>query len=143
MKMLFDKVDALERNVRRRDMSEYAAACFVMAFFGWRAAVTTEPLVRIGAVIVVLGSIFIILWSRRAATPSFRRGINSDRPVAEFCARELSRVEAQLRLLRTVAWWYVEPTIVGLLVMTNAGHGSTTYKVSVSTGFVAFGWLIH
>lgn len=143
MKMLFEKIDALERNVRRRDIWEYVAACFVMAFFGWRAAVMPDPLVRLGAIIVVLGSMFIIVWSRRVVAPKRHRPVDSNLPIAEFCARELERVEAQLRLLRTVAWWYVAPTITGLLIMTNAGHGSTTYKVVASSVFLGFGWLIH
>ena len=143
MKTIFEKLDALERNIRRRDLGEYAAACVVMAFFGWRAAMATDPLVRLGAVIIVLGSMFVIVWSRRAATPRRHSAFDSDLPVAQFCARELERVDAQIRLLRSVAWWYVGPTIAGLLIMTNAGHRSLTYKVVASAAFLLVGWWIH
>ena len=143
MTMLLDKVDALERTIRRRDLREYVTACFVIAFFGWRAAVTPDALVRLGAAVVVLGAMFIIVWSRRAATPRRHPAFDSDLPVAQFCARELERVEAQLRLSRSVAWWYVAPTVTGLLIMTNAGPASPAYKVVASAAFLAVGWLIH
>src|SRR5687768_17796892 len=86
---LFAKLDALDRDVRRRDVREYIAACFVMAFFGWRAAVVDEPLARIGYIIVVLGSMFIIVWSRRVSAPASKRPFTSDLPIAHFLGKEL------------------------------------------------------
>ncbi|HVL68359.1 MAG TPA: hypothetical protein VM364_13945 [Vicinamibacterales bacterium] len=114
---LLGKLDALERGVRRRDVREYVAACLVMAIFGWMAATAPDPLTRTGALTVVFGSMFIIVWSRRATGASPRRAFAGDLPLAQFCARELERVEAQIRLLRGVWWWYLAPTVVGILLM--------------------------
>lgn len=140
---LMERLAALERDVHRRDLREYLAACFVMAFFGWRAAATDDLLVRVGAIIVVAGSMFIILWSRRATVPARREPFAGDLPVARFCARELAKVEAQVRLLRSVWWWYVSPTIVGVLLMLVPKAPSLAGRVFTTLIVAGVGLAIH
>lgn len=143
MRSLFEKLDRLDRDVRRRDVREYVAACVVMAFFGWQAAVATEPLARLGALIVVFGSMFIIVWSRRSAAAPSRQAFTADLPIVQFCARELDRIESQVRLLKSVWWWYLGPTITGVLLMLLARDQSPTVKgVTVMIVF-AVAALIH
>lgn len=143
MSSLIARLDDLDRDVRRRDLRETVAAFFVMSFFGWRAITTDDALVRLGAVVVVLGAMFIIVWSRRAVTPSSREPFTGDLPIALFCRRELQRVEQQMRLMRSVWWWYVSPTIVGVLIMVLAPAGAIWAKVVTSLVVVAVGVAIH
>jgi hypothetical protein len=143
MSSLIARLERLDRDVRRRDLRETLAAFFVMSFFGWRALTTEDPLVRLGAVVVVLGAMFIIFWSRRAVTPSARELFAGDLPIALFCRRELQRVEQQMRLMRSVWWWYVSPTIVGVLIMVLAPAGAIWAKVVTALVVVGVGVAIH
>jgi hypothetical protein len=140
---LMARLDALERDVRRRDVREYGAACFVMAFFTWRATVVEEPLVRVGYALVVLGAMFIIVWSRRVSAPASRQAFASDLPITSFLERELDRVNAQIRLLRSVWWWYVSPTIAGLLLTLIPGSRSLAMRLALAVLFVGVGVFIH
>lgn len=143
LKPVMERLDALDRDVQRRDFREYLAACFSIAFFGWQAAIANDPWVRAGALIVVFGSMFIILWSRRATLPARRQRFTSDLPMVQFCARELERVNAQVRLLESVWWWYVTPTIVGVLIMTLAKPQPLALRLAVAALILGVGLAIH
>lgn len=143
LKPLVERLATLDRDVQRRDFREYLAACFCIAFFGWRAAIADDFWVRAGALIVVFGSMFIILWSRRAMLPGRRQTFTNDLPMVQFCARELEKVNAQVRLLESVWWWYVAPTIVGVLVMTLAEPRPLALRLAVAALVLGVGLAIH
>jgi hypothetical protein len=144
MTALLAKLEGLERDVRRRDLSETIVALGVMALFGWYAMTYEGTLSRVGALLVVAGSAFIIVWSRRAATPARQSGFESDLPLVQFCRRELERVNAQIRLLRGVWWWYVAPITIGveLMVLGSDARGPLA-KILISGVVVAVGVGIH
>jgi glucan phosphoethanolaminetransferase (alkaline phosphatase superfamily) len=103
-----------QSRVRSRNMIEYAAAAFVIAAFAWIAAAMPEPVVRIGAGLIVLGAIYVC-WKLhrlgRAATQSeLEAGAQS---WAGFHRAELTR---QREALRTVWSWYLAPFVPGMLV---------------------------
>lgn len=144
MSELIGKLDRLENDVRRRDLREMIAALAVMAFFTWRAVMAQETLERVGAVIVVLGSAFIIVWSRHKASLRGGDAVRGELPVVQFCRRELARVDAQIRLLRTVWLWYVAPTIVGIELMTlRRWEVPSVTQVVVMAIVLAVGIAIH
>jgi hypothetical protein len=140
LQSLMGRLAQLDRQVHRRDLREYIAAGLVMAIFGWRAAVTDEPLVRIGCLVVVLGSMFVIVWSRRATAP--RQPFTGDLPMALYCARELEKVDGQVRLLRSVWWWYVTPTVVGILMTLVPGPVAPGVKLLTAAFVVGVGAVI-
>jgi hypothetical protein len=107
----------LERAIVRRDFVEAAAAVVVVAIaaaFLW--FVKMPKVVALGIVIIMLGAIEVVavmFWTRhRDARP------NLDAPLVEFCSAELQRVERQIRLLKSVTWWYSAPPMIGAAVMT-------------------------
>jgi hypothetical protein len=105
---------AFERTIRRRNLREYVAAALVTIFFGWQAAAAAEPATRIGAILTVAGTAFIVFRLRRhgsAAAPAADLGL---RPCLDFHRAELER---QRDLLRSVWYWYLLPLVPGLLVM--------------------------
>jgi hypothetical protein len=124
MRTVLTRLDRLERDVRRRDLVEALTGFALMAFFGWLVFVVDSPVARVGAGLIVVGCAFIILWSRRAATRGGRSmQPASDLPIVHFCRRELQFVHAQIRLLRSVWWWYVAPTLLGVeLFLYGTGH---------------------
>jgi hypothetical protein len=56
----------------------------------------------------VAAALFIVFWLRRAQRPASR----PNQPIAQMLAQELERVREQIRLLRTVLWWYLASVAV-------------------------------
>jgi hypothetical protein len=105
------RLESLQSTIRWRDCREISAAIAGIIVFGiwfW-----TEPgiVTRIGAAVMVAGSVLIIarlLWARWGS-----RQERSHLQMREFCTTERDRIDAQIRLLRSVPWWYLGPTLLG------------------------------
>jgi CubicO group peptidase (beta-lactamase class C family) len=108
------KTKKLDRTIFWRDCRESLAAIFVAIFFGSVFFTVSALMPRIGCVILVLASVFICWYpihkKRRVAKAM------PDAPVTEALQCELQKVEVQIRLLRSVLWWYLLPLGVGVLV---------------------------
>jgi hypothetical protein len=116
MQDVLTRLDRLDREVRRRDIQEAAVGLALIGFNGWLAFTAQSVLARAGALLIAAGCAFVILWSRRAASRVGSRGPDaaaSELPIVHFCRRELQFVDAQIRLLRSVWWWYVAPIVAG------------------------------
>lgn len=116
------RAEAFDRKIFWRDVREIGAALLVTALFGWWSLRAGEPLVRIGALVVVAGAALVV-WRLRAA----RRDGTDERaalPVAERIRAEMRKLNAQIELLESVLWWYVSPFVVGLALMILGGDGS-------------------
>lgn len=103
-----------QSRIRSRNMIEYGAAVFVVAAFAWMAVTIPEPIVRVGAALIILGALYVC-WKLnelgRAATRSeLDAGAQS---WATFHRAELTR---QRDALRTVWSWYLAPFVPGMLV---------------------------
>lgn len=134
--------EAFERRIRRRDLLETLAAVVVAALFGYEAATSATWLARIGAGILVLSSGFVVWWLRRARTSGPARA--ADRSVADRLRAERERVEIQIRLLETVAWWYLAPPAVGaVLFIVGLGAGTVATLISLAGVAGVFGAVCH
>ena len=112
---LFAQLDRLEHNLRNRDLRETIASLAVIAFFTWRLFAADGSLERIGAGIIVCTAAFTVVWEQYAARPRRRvSAVSGDLPLAQFCRRELERVDAEIRLLRTVWLRSVVPVTIGV-----------------------------
>lgn len=140
-----ERSQAFDRKIRRRDWLEIAAAAVVVLLFGYEAVTAASWLARVGAGIVVAGSVLIVWRLRRA-----RRDGDSTlagRPVAERLRSELEKVDAQIRLLESVLWWYVAPPTVGaILFVVGIGEGldsGTLIAVAVILAVGALVWWLN
>ena len=111
---LRDKARRLEWHVARRNLGEYVAAVVVVVSFGWMLWVEPSRISRVGAGMVVAGTIFIVhqLRKRGSATP-----LPVDlaaRSALEFHCEQLAR---QRDLVRGVWWWYLLPLVPGMLLV--------------------------
>ena len=107
------KAKKLESRVQWRNVREYAASAIVIVAFGYYIFKFHDPLIRLGCVLVVAGTLFMVytLHQRGAAqTVPAEMGL---RPSLEFHRRELER---QRDLLRSVWTWYLLPFVPGLSV---------------------------
>jgi Flp pilus assembly protein TadB len=103
----------LARIVSRRNLREYVAAAMVAVACGYLAWTTPLPLMRVGAVLSVLGVIFIVYYLHRHGAA---RAMPADMALTsclQFHRRELER---QRDLLRGVWKWYLAPLLPGLIL---------------------------
>jgi hypothetical protein len=111
------------RKLRRRNAIEYAAAVLVLIIFSAYALFLPSPAARIGAVLVVLGTL-VMLWQlnrRASALPTPDR--QAERPILHHQRDQLAR---QRDALASVFTWYLLPFIPGMAVMIFSGpldHG--------------------
>jgi hypothetical protein len=131
VRMVTARLEDIHRTLRWRDRREIGAATVgIIAFGAW---FWTVPGVvsRIGAAIVVAGSVLII-----AKIAWARSGKREQRPylqMREFCVSERDRITAQIRLLQSALWWYLTPNILGANLFV---FGFTGFNV-VGIGFLA------
>lgn len=107
------RAERFQSRIRWRNWLEYAAGAIVIAAFSFFAVTTSDLIVRAGAVLIVLGAIYVA-W--KFATMA--RAASSDAAAqaaswAEFHRAELVR---QRDALRTVWRWYLGPFAPGLVV---------------------------
>ena len=116
----------LHRQVRQRDWVETAAGVLVSAMFAAFAVSIRQPVARTGAILVSVACVFVAVHLYRVRT---RRPTPQDATLRAHCERELQKVNDQIRLLRSVAWWYLAPLVGSSLVFSWGLDSSVTSKV--------------
>ena len=148
MDALLGKATTFQSKIRKRNLAEYVAGAFVAAFFGRLAVVEGPLLVRVGALLTVVGTAVILtnIWLRGHAAPEPAAAV----PTAELLAWHQRELERQMQLLLQVPRWYVGPLIPGnLLILVGAvlesplpypgpliGFGISFVGCSVVVGFI-------
>jgi len=102
---------AWRRRVRRRDLLEQVVALGGLAICLRLCFVLPSALARAGAATLAGASVLIIVMLYRARPG--RRETDKTMTVRAFCEGEVRRVDAQIALLRSVALWYLAPTLLG------------------------------
>ena len=97
--------------IRRRDRFEIGAAILGAVFFAFLFVVENNALSRIGSGIIVAGSALIVLKLKLAHQD--RHHSKAQLNLAEYLEAERERVQAQIRLLRSVPLWYLGPILLG------------------------------
>lgn len=102
------------RKIVRRNAIEYVACAVVVVAFSVYVFTLEHVLQRIGAALVVAGTLFTgwQLHRRASSTPIEKAGAT---PIHLFMREQLVR---QRDALAGVFWWYMLPFIPGMLVMT-------------------------
>lgn len=134
------RAERLERMVRRRDMVETVTALLLAVVFAWLAFTTSGTLSRVGAVIVAAAGVFIPirLWTARRGEP------DRSLPIRDAAARELTRIRAQQRLLGTVAWWYLAPLGLGVILFMAGAPVPLVVKVVYAAAVTALcAWILR
>jgi drug/metabolite transporter (DMT)-like permease len=142
--------DKFQSAVQRRNRIEYAAAVFVIAGFGLYLWIFPTPLMRLGSLLIIAGTIFIVVWIRfRAST----NPIPSQVSFMDYISRYREELRRQQTALRTVWLWYLGPLVPGLMVFTIGmsrliehapGNGRPMWPlVVVMVGVFAGVWLLN
>jgi len=149
-KAVATRAATFERDIRRRDWIETAAAVFVIGVFGSCVFQSTFPLIaRLGMALIILGTLEIVIvlhWTRRRGGPP-----GADLPLADYFSGQLVRVERQIWLLRYVNWWYSSPPLIGACIFFFGGLFAEPLPWQISVPVFAalcglvllFGWKVY
>lgn len=132
--------------IRRRNRREYAATALVVAVFAFYTAIFTEPLIKIGSLLVIAGAL-IVAWQLARRT---------SRPDPEAEAEDISnyyraRLVREEHMLARVGRWYLAPFMPGLLVFllgqakASGMGGSLVFLFVVALQLLVFGgvWILN
>jgi CubicO group peptidase (beta-lactamase class C family) len=126
------KMKRFNRDIFRRDIRENVAGVVVVLVFAYYLRVEPSLLARVGSVITILSAIFACwypAWSKRRVP---RTG--ADASVIESLQEERQKVEVQIRLLRSVLWWYILPISLGANLFCFGSHQTLSFKISFLIG---------
>jgi hypothetical protein len=140
MRRIAARFTTWRRQVRWRDYRECAAAVVCMLLFGRLVFVLASTVARAAAVFLVGSSALTVVMLIRA-----RPGRQLTDPavaVREFCENELRRIDAQIGLLRSVAYWGVAPVLVGTNVLFAALSPRLAWTIAYVVVTLVFGWWI-
>lgn len=137
------RVERFWGQIFRRDAVETIAAVVVMVFFGRYCYVAPAEYVisKVGAALLVCWTLFIIYKMHRVRT--IQQPAPIDAPVREYCRIELSRLDRQIQLLRTVHWWYIGPCILGVNTMFVGLAGIQIESLIYCVVTLLFAWGIY
>lgn len=111
----------MERSIHGRDVREILAAVFVVgAFAAMWPLYRSSPVAILGVAVICLGAALIVYVLMSAQKPE---PLSFHASVLDSSRNRLAWLDSQIRLLRTVAWWYVAPLFVGFLLLNWGING--------------------
>jgi hypothetical protein len=138
------RMKCFDKTIEGRDYRDVAACIFIIAFFVWDLAFRNNSVLTQTGCIVLIASAVFIGWQLIGSKRRLPRAEPSA-PVFGAVKVELQKVENQIGLLQSVAWWYLLPLFVGVLLCNWGARGSfpskLVYLVSVLALYVFIYWL--
>jgi hypothetical protein len=129
-----------DRRILFRDLREMIAAGIAAVLIA-PGAVHASLLTRLGVVVVIAALVLVAVRLHRARRTRSAAGM--DRPVARVLKEERGKIDAQIRLLETVLWWYVGPIWLGV-IMIIAGRVGTSWLTLASAAVVTLlSWALY
>lgn len=142
MMIINNKMISFEDRIRSRDRLEIIACIVVIVFFGIYFFVTDSLWQQAGSVVLVAACFFI--WYKLRATDlySLEERPLVDLPMSVHLERELERVKEQKKLLERIAWWYLLPMVLGLLIFSVGFRTNDLAKVLYMITVVGGGYYV-
>jgi len=136
------RMQGFDQTLSWRDYGEVAACIFIIGWFGWDLLFgNNSPLTQAGCVVLIASAVFIawkLVWSKRRLPKA-----EPDAPIFDAVKVELQKVENQIGLLKSVAWWYLLPLLVGVMMCHWGGSGGVPSKLLYSAFVLALFGLIY
>jgi hypothetical protein len=150
MQAVQQRTQRLDRAIRNRNWRECIAAGLVFAFFLWGALRTADAFVRAGSLIIMASAIWIAFYFIRFGKA--RAAVAPDQSLTSYAQSLAANYDHQIRLLKSVKYWYLLPPYLGLLTLTagqllaraKAGGlnwGDAVYPAIYTVFFAAVWWL--
>jgi hypothetical protein len=105
------RAETFQSRIRRRNWREYIAGVLVAGYYGWVAVTVDEPLIKAGAALIVLASLFVswTLYKKGRAAK-----LDETQDLANFHRAELVRQRDALQSVWT--WYHLAPFLPGAVV---------------------------
>lgn len=117
------------RAISRRNRREYVAAALVIAVFAFYAVAFPAPLLRLGSLLTIAGSLFIV-WQMGKRTSRD----DPDAALQDIASHYRARLTQEAEALEAVPRWYIAPLIPGFAVFTA---GKIAASAPVGIGYLA------
>jgi hypothetical protein len=114
---LRQRATRFQSKIRTRNRIEYAAAALVIGVFAWMVFLIPEPMVRAGAGLIILGTLYVCWKLHTLAGAADQSGMDHAASLTDFHRAELLR---QRTALASVWQWYLAPFVPGMLVFIGA-----------------------
>ena len=103
-----------QAGIRRRNWREHIVAAFLVVAFGWIAWTTPYLVMKAGAVLSVIGIIYISVLLATRARAGDARDLAAAKTWVAFYRGELQR---QYEALRDIWKWYLAPLAPGMILI--------------------------
>lgn len=113
-KMLEQKIDANNQQIKRRDSLEIGISLVLIPFWIVGLFLSVSTLQSIGFVAAILSCLYIpykMMEAKKIDSPK-------DHSVREFLLCERQKLVKQKQMLETVHWWYLTPLGVSIALMS-------------------------
>ena len=110
---LESRAHRFQSKIQSRNLIEYAAAMLVIGMFGRMAVLIPEPVVKLGAVLIMIAAAYVCWKLHTLARAASKEDISGAVSLAAFHRAELVR---QRDALSKVWAWYLAPFIPGMLL---------------------------
>ncbi|MFN7056846.1 hypothetical protein [Hyphomonas sp.] len=131
------KAGAFQSKIRTRNRVEYAASALVIGMFAWMAWLVPPVLAKAGAVLVVLGAVYVAWQLHRRAGAAAKAGIDRAASLTAFHRAELVR---QREALSTVWRWYLLPFVPGIALFLAGVSFAADNPAPMAVKLVSFGF---
>lgn len=115
-KIVQRKMQKFDRMIAWRNRVECIAAAAVAIFFTWTAVHAPNFVMKAGCLVVAGGGVWIIYYMLRHG--NVKATVDPSENLANYTQALLGRYDHQIRLLRSVKYWYLLPIYIGLLIMS-------------------------
>lgn len=124
-----------ESRIRNRNRREYIGAAVVLAAFTFYFFWFSDLLVRVGSVLIIAGTIYVVRQLYRRSTPAAMPAEFGLTASVEFYRSELVR---QRDLLQSVWKWYLAPFVPGMVMFSR---GKIPFLTSNTIVFGLVWWM--
>ncbi len=110
------KMQKFDRMIAIRNRVECIAATAVVIFFTWTAFHAPNIVMKTGSLVVAGGAAWIIFYMLRYGKAKVT--VDPSENLANYTQALVGRYDHQIRLLKSVKYWYLLPMYIGLLIMS-------------------------
>jgi len=116
MEVVQRKIRHFDRAIALRNLLECIAAVAVAVFFVWSAFRMPNAVMKTGSIVVAAGAVWIVYYLLRHGQAAPAADPSQD--VVGYTRCLIERYDRQIRLLKSVKYWYLLPLYLGLLILS-------------------------